>query len=401
MYSLREPLPSDIYAQAAGPFGGFRRFPVFSLPWLKGRCALFIPITFGIGAMQATLIGLELQDTRLGWQTAAVAIPIWMVIGLAGPILATFARHRLPLARVTVTLAILLGVVLSFYGQHLAEVYSRTTVLPRYMAVFPGFNGASWLQRSTVFNWTIRCFQFLIFSLLGGGIALFAFHRERRWWLFAQHARELAAVNSKRVEADLRLMVLQAQVEPHFLFNTLASVHSLIRQDPERAEATLEALVDHLRVTLPKLRTDVGAHSSLAEQLEVCRSYLTVMKVRMGARFSFLIDVDPVLQRHPYPPLLLISLVENAIKHGIERTTGDGQITVNAAVETRTDTAQLAVNVVDTGAGLRATAAMGTGLANIRDQLATRFGPQGSLSLQDRTAGGVIATIRIPYEAAA
>ncbi len=208
-------------------------------------------------------------------------------------------------------------------------------------------------------------------------------------------------MNSKRAEADLRLMVLQAQVEPHFLFNTLASVHSLIRQDPERAEATLEALVDHLRVTLPKLRTDVGAHSSLAEQLEVCRSYLTVMKVRMGARFSFVIDVDPALQRHPYPPLLLISLVENAIKHGIERTTGAGQITVNAAVETRMDAPQLAVNVVDTGAGLRATAAMGTGLANIRDQLSARFGPQGSLSLQDRTAGGVIATIRIPYEAAA
>ncbi len=175
MYSLREPLPSDVFAHASGPFGGFRRFPVFSVPWLKGRCALFIPITIGIGAMQATLIGLELQDTRLGWETAAVSIPIWMVIGSAGPILATFARHRLPLPRVTVTLAILLGVVLSFYGQHLAEVYSRTTVLPRYMAVFPGFNGASWLQRSTVFNWTIRCFQFLIFSLLGGGIALFAF----------------------------------------------------------------------------------------------------------------------------------------------------------------------------------------------------------------------------------
>ena len=195
-------------------------------------------------------------------------------------------------------------------------------------------------------------------------------------------------------------MVLQAQVEPHFLFNTLASVHSLIRQDPARAEATLEALVDHLRVTLPKLRTEVGAHSSLAEQLEVCRSYLTVMKVRMGSRFSFLIDVDPVLQRHPYPPLLLISLVENAIKHGIERATGDGQIMVNAAVETRANAPQLAVNVIDTGAGLRATAAMGTGLANIRDQLSTRFGPQGSLALQDRTAGGVIATIRIPYEAA-
>jgi two-component sensor histidine kinase len=402
MYSLREPLPSDVIGHASGPFGGYRRFPVFSVPWLKGRCALFIPLTAGMGAVEGILMGPLLRDTRLGWETAAVSIPIWIVIGSAGPCLATFARHRLPPAKVTATLAILLGIALSFYGQHLVALYLRAIVLPRYMAILPGFNWSSWSHPSMLFMWTTWSFQFLVFSLLGGGIALFAFHREQQWWQFAQHARELAAVNSKRVEADLRLTVLQAQVEPHFLFNTLASVHSLIRQDPERAEATLEALVDHLRVTLPKLRTEVGnAHSSLAEQLEVCRSYLTVMKVRMGARFSFVIDVDPLLQRHPYPPLLLISLVENAIKHGIERTTGAGQIMVNALVETRTDAPQLAVNVVDTGAGLRASAALGTGLANIRDQLSARFGPQGSLSLQDRTAGGVIATIRIPYEAAA
>ena len=93
--------------------------------------------------------------------------------------------------------------------------------------------------------------------------------------------------------------------------------------------------------------------------------------------------------------------MENAIKHGIERTAGAGQITIHAAVESRTGAPQLAVDVVDTGAGLRATAATGMGLANIRDQLIARYGANGSLSLQDRTAGGVIATIRVPYEAAA
>ena len=118
----------------------------------------------------------------------------------------------------------------------------------------------------------------------------------------------------------------------------------------------------------------------------------------MGERFSFIIDVDPALQQHPFPPLLLISLVENAIKHGIERTTGVGQIMVDAAVVSQGGAPQLAVNVIDTGAGLRATAALGTGLANIRNQLAARFGPQGSLALLDRATGGVIATIRIPYQ---
>jgi two-component sensor histidine kinase len=402
MYSLREPLPSDVVAHATGPFGGYRRYPVFSAPWLLGRSAIFIPLMGSLGLLEGALAGLQFDDWKLGWQGAVIGIPIWIIIASGGPALATVARHRLAPARVTVTVAIMLGIAVSFFGQHLAELYSRAVVVPRYMAILPGYDPSKWPHPSALFTWTTRGAQFLIFATLGGGIALIAFHREQHWWQITEHARELAIVNQKKQESDLRLMVLQAQVEPHFLFNTLASVHSLIRQDPARAEATLEALVDHLRVTLPKLRTDIGnAHSTLAEQIEVCRSYLSVMNVRMGERFGFVIDIAAPLQQHPFPPLLLISLVENAIKHGLERTTGVGQITIQAAVESRNDAPQLAVAVIDTGAGLRATAADGTGLANIRDQLATRYGGRGSLSLQDRTAGGVIATIRVPYEAAA
>jgi sensor histidine kinase YesM len=402
MYSLREPLPADVVEHAAGPFGGYRRYPVFSAPWLLGRCAIFMPITGGLGLLEAGLVGIGFDDAKLGWHYASVGVPIWLAFGAAGPAMATFARHRLRPVRVTVTVAILLGLVVSFMGQHLAELYSRAVLLPRYMALFPGFNLSNRSHSTGLFLWAVWGWQLLVFAILGGGVALIAFFREQHWWQISRHAHQLAVANREKEEADLRLMVLQAQVEPHFLFNTLASVHSLIRQDPARAEATLEALVDHLRVTLPKLRTDVGnAYSTLAEQLEICRSYLTVMKVRMGPRFTFLIDVEPALQQHPFPPLLLISLVENAIKHGIERTTGNGQIMVNAAIESLTESRQLVVSVVDTGAGLRATAAVGMGLNNIRDQLIARFGPQGSLTLQDRTAGGVIATLRVPYEVAA
>ncbi|HTC51497.1 MAG TPA: histidine kinase [Steroidobacteraceae bacterium] len=402
MYPLREPLPADVVAHAAGPFGGYRRYPVFSAPWLLGRCAIFMPITGALGLLQAGLIGVGLNDSKLGWQVAAYSVPIWLAFGTAGPVMATVARHRFRPAKVPVTLAIGLGLVVSFMGQHLAEIYTRAVVLPRYMALFPGFGVSNGAYSSGLLIWAIRGWQFGLFCFLGGGVALMAFFREQHWWQISRHAQQLALANREKEEADLRLMVLQAQVEPHFLFNTLASVHSLIRQDPARAEATLEALADHLRVTLPKLRTDVGnAYSTLAEQLEICRSYLTVMKVRMGPRFSFIINVDAALEQHPFPPLLLISLVENAIKHGIERSTGSGQIMVNAAVDSLTATRQLVVSVVDTGAGLRATAAVGMGLNNIRDQLIARFGPRGSLTLQDRTAGGVIATVRVPYEAAA
>lgn len=401
MYSLSEPLPTDVVAHASGPFAGYRRFPVFSVPWLLGRSAIFVPLTGGIGLLQGALIGLEVHDSKLGWQTAAVAAPIWIIIASGGPLLATLARHRIPPARLTVTLAVVAGVFISIFAQHLADLFSRNIIVPRYMAFLPGYDPYKWPHPSTVFIWTAKGFQTLLFALLGGALALIAFHREQNWWQSTQHERALAVVNQQKKEADLRLMVLQAQVEPHFLFNTLASVHSLIRQDPTRAEATLEALVDHLRVTLPKLRTDIGnAHSTLAEQLDVCRSYLTVMKVRMGERFSFVIDVDAQLQRQPFPPLLLISLVENAIKHGIERTAGVGQVEIRAEVESRAESPQLAVSVIDTGAGLRSSSAAGMGLNNIRDQLFARFGPRGSLTLLDRSVGGVMATLRIPYEAA-
>jgi sensor histidine kinase YesM len=217
---------------------------------------------------------------------------------------------------------------------------------------------------------------------------------EQKRWQAVQLEREMEALRRQKSEADLRFAVLQAQVEPHFLFNTLASVHSLIRQDPARAEATVEALVDHLRATMPKLRAGVGQqYSTLAEQLEVCESYL---QVRMGARLAYLRDVPERLLGHPFPPLMLISLVENAIKHGLEPNPAGGNISLCAAIEDRGTSSQLAVSVIDDGVGLRAGLGGGVGLANIRAQLAARFGGYGELVIRARSAGGVSATIRVP-----
>ncbi len=203
----------------------------------------------------------------------------------------------------------------------------------------------------------------------------------------------------EKSEADLRLTVLQAQVEPHFLFNTLASVHSLIGTDPARAEATIEALVDHLRASMPRFRAEVGSmHSTLAQQIDVCASYLAVMKVRMGHRLRYSVDVSESLRKHDFPPLLLISLVENAIKHGIEPSPAGGNIVMSAAVEVHGDIRQLAVSVSDDGVGLRPGPSSGLGLNNIREQLATRFGLNAALTIRGRTVGGVTVTIRVPYQ---
>jgi sensor histidine kinase YesM len=197
----------------------------------------------------------------------------------------------------------------------------------------------------------------------------------------------------------MRLAVLQAQVEPHFLFNTMASVRSLVRSDPQRAEATISALVDHLRATLPKLRNTEAGATTLGEQLDICRSYLEVMRVRTGERLNYSIQVPRETEALPFPPLMLISLVENAVKHGAEPKPGPCTIEI-AAQQVDTDGGRsLQVSVSDDGVGLQEGAGNGVGLANIRDLLATRFGERASFELTGRESGGVVASICVPVEA--
>jgi len=233
----------------------------------------------------------------------------------------------------------------------------------------------------------------VIYGLFGGGLALRAYFSEHRRWDEHHHVRELNALESRVHEADLRLGVLQAQVEPHFLFNTLASVRALVRQDPAQAEATLDALVDFLRATIPKLRDDRGLHATLGQQLALCSSYLALMQVRMGGRLTYDVRADEVLRAAPFPPSLLITLVENAIKHGIEPRSGPGRIEIDAVRDGDT----LRVQVRDDGAGLQPGLSTGVGLANVREQLAARYGARAAFVLSPAAEGrGVCAEIRVP-----
>jgi len=230
---------------------------------------------------------------------------------------------------------------------------------------------------------------------------LWAYFSEAKRW--AEHWRraEIEKLSSQKAEADLRLTVLQAQVEPHFLFNTLASVRSLVATDPQRASQTIDALAQHLRATLPKLRAATGAtQSTLGEQFAICASYLELMQLRLGERLQVDIRLPPELRDAPFPPFLLISLVENAIKHGVEPKPGVTRVTLAARIVAEGECKQLEVQVEDDGAGLQLGMGEGTGLANIRAQLLTRFAAAASLELSERGAGGVRARLVLPMEAA-
>jgi sensor histidine kinase YesM len=228
--------------------------------------------------------------------------------------------------------------------------------------------------------------SFFFHTAISGGVASFSYFSEcRRLRVRRMHQAVL--------DTDMKLAVLQAQIEPHFLFNALASIRPLIRQDAAEAEAALDALSDHLRATIPQMRPSGGrVMSTLGQQLDICASYLAVMKMRMGARLHHELQVPDELRAQEFPPLILLSLVENAIKHGIEPKPGPGHIVVRSAITG----SELHVSVSDDGQGLKEGVSSGLGLSNIREQLQVRYGGRARLTVAARPEGGTMAEIMIP-----
>lgn len=200
--------------------------------------------------------------------------------------------------------------------------------------------------------------------------------------------RQLIKSESERREVEAHLKLLQAQIEPHFLFNTLANVGSLIDSDPALAKILLERLNDWLRVALARARSD---NTTLGDELDMLENYLQILKIRFGERLRWRIEVPEEARRSAFPPMLLQPLVENAVRHGIEPKLDGGEIGIRASLEN----ASLRIEVRDSGVGLQDTNGTGTGLTNVRARLATLFGTAGRLTLHGNT-GGVVAMLELP-----
>jgi sensor histidine kinase YesM len=202
--------------------------------------------------------------------------------------------------------------------------------------------------------------------------------------------RKLLKSESERREVEANLKLLQAQIEPHFLFNTLANVGSLIDGDPALAKKLLERLNDWLRVALARARSD---RTTLDDELSMLENYLQILKIRFGERLHWRIEAGDTARLMPFPPMLLQPLVENAVRHGIEPKIGGGEIGICVSIEN----ASLRISVSDSGVGLVDTDDNGgAGLANVRARLKTLFGETGQLCLQSREQGGTVATLELP-----
>jgi signal transduction histidine kinase len=204
------------------------------------------------------------------------------------------------------------------------------------------------------------------------------------------HAAELARAQLEQSEVEQQLALLQAQIEPHFLFNVLGNVRRLYRTRSQAGAEAIDSLMRYLLSALPQMRS---RQASLGEELASVRAYLDLFKLRMGPQLDFSIDVDRALDDAQFPPMLLLTLVENAIKHGLEPA-GGGRVEVRAR---RLDNS-LEVNVLDDGAGFGAMASSGTGvgLVNIRRQLAARYRGLARFTLEGREPRGAQATLLIP-----
>ena len=396
-YPLRQKLPAEVLVGGNAVWSRYRQYPVFGLRWLLGRSLLFCGVIAVVAAFIGMGTGVVAQDVGVAVKVAITEFIVFSSMATLGPALATAVRHRAwPLSRErkAVVIAVLIGMVLSFFIDRLGSSYIEQLIKPGLEAAGLSVNPPTPPPLVKAIGLAINVAALVvIYGLFGGGLALRAYFSEHRRWDEHHHVRELNALESRVHEADLRLGVLQAQVEPHFLFNTLASVRALVRQDPAQAEATLDALVDFLRATIPKLREDRGLHATLGQQLALCSSYLALMQVRMGGRLTYDVRADEVLRAAPFPPSLLITLVENAIKHGIEPRSGPGRIEIDAVRDGDT----LRVQVRDDGAGLQPGLSTGVGLANVREQLAARYGARAAFVLSPAAEGrGVCAEIRVP-----
>ena len=206
-------------------------------------------------------------------------------------------------------------------------------------------------------------------------------------------AEALRAIALDRGLAEARLVATQAQIEPHFLFNTLANIRRLYQTDPAVARTMLQQFSRMLGAALPRMR---DARSTLGREAALAVAYLSVQKIRMAERLEFEVDVPSSLNDAEVPPMMISTLVENAIKHGLAPLPEGGRVRIAA----EGGDGVLRIRIADTGRGLTEGSGPGMGLANIETRLAALFGPAGTLSLDENDFGGVTATLEMPLRMA-
>ena len=315
----------------------------------------------------------------------------WFVASIAA---LNYLLRRTPAAWSIAGVAALMSVADLVFCVLVAGNVTRLTVHYLPWSMSSEFRNAS--ELNNVFEYTI---------LLMGMLAIVI--SARGWFKYSTQARisheaqlqvereraNMAERNRELVKSELRF--LRAQIEPHFLWNTLAHVQHLTKKSPQDAEKMTGFLISYLRSSVAQ---DSGDMVTLRSDVDSVRAYLELMRIRMGTRMSFKVVLEPGLNEVPFPPRLIHTLVENAVKHGIEPKVGPVMVTVAVAIKPD-DKDTLAIEVIDNGVGIQAsgpTKGTGMGLTSVRKRLSLIYGDKATLSVYELPQGGTASRIEVP-----
>ncbi|MGH8159212.1 MAG: sensor histidine kinase [Rhodanobacter sp.] len=338
------------------------------LGWRRARATLCISIVFGL------LLSLSWDSGLLSILTDTVAIGLFAM--LAFGLFEQWPKH-LP----------------AWFARWVLQVWGVTVAIPlstlaiyllRTHAGAPPF----WQDPDRWEGFTMLCLVGLLFA---PWIAVSALFNQISGAARSQALSfELERSELERKALDARMHLLQAQVEPHFLFNTLANVRELVDSGSPQASTVLDSLIAYLRAAVPRLHNPA---TTLGQELDLVRAYLEVMHMRIPDRLQYVLHVDDASLALLCPPMTLLTLVENAVRHGIDPSEDGGRIEVRVTLRYGRCVAQ----VIDTGVGLRsAGGSLGTGLATLRERLQLIFGHDAQLRLSELTPHGVCAELEFP-----
>ena len=233
--------------------------------------------------------------------------------------------------------------------------------------------------------------QTLILAITFGSVASYFFYSRARLRVSEEEIQQekIKRLSSEKEALEANLRLLQAQIEPHFLFNTLSNILSLIDTNPANGKSMLVDLIHYLRTSLSRTFPD---QITLDREIEMIKAYLNIQKIRMGERLHFQIELPEAIREHPFPPMLLQPLVENAVKHGLEPKVEGGEIMIQAAQEDDL----IRIEVRDTGLGFSSFQGTGVGIGNVKERIQLLYGGKGRLKLEENKPSGVRAIVEVP-----
>jgi hypothetical protein len=369
----------------------------FGLPWLRGANALafaiYVPyiLSRGLWDFKDTIAYRSAQGKTL--EAAFLETSARLSGQLLGAVVTTMLLMIVTVVVINLTERLPRGWQLAALGAGLiacAIVFRpiRWQIGRAFHSFHPsdfiGYDGHFWTSPRTLG----LMLEAVAFGCLAAAPIYLRRQRQRR--IRALRDAKLQRINAESQETEARLQSLQAQIEPHFLFNTLAHIVRLHQVDAHKGQQMLRSLTEYMRSALPQMR---GADCTLARELALTRSYAEVQQIRMGDRLRIEVDVPAALMQARVPSMTVLTLAENAVKHGLGPKREGGTLRIEASLRDE----MLEVAVCDDGVGLQLGAGTGHGLSNTRSRLEAAHGSRAALEIENRPAGGVRAALLLPF----